>query len=34
MALDQRSPTFLAAETGFREDNFSLAQGGGGDGLG
>ena len=34
--LEQRSPTFLAPETSFLEDNFSTDQGGGcgGDGLG
>lgn len=29
MALEQRSPTFLASGTGFMEDNFSAMSGGG-----
>ena len=29
IGLNLQSPTFLAPETGFREDNFSMDQGGG-----
>ena len=34
LSLEQQSPTFLASGTGFVEDNFSMDQGGSGEGLG